>query len=300
MTSRRWCLPLRFRPHLVTVALLAPAWLAPAAHAQCTRDTECKGERICQHGQCVDPVAPRAPRQLTSPVVGVSPAAWAPDGLPPRAAPVADAAPEPAPFVAAAPAPGPADRGSYFYESGHFASAGIASVHGWGNISGEYGGSVRLSGSGWGGTHLAGYGTIARGFQLGGYFAYLSGAGELTAEGYLPTKNDLALYGVGLSLKLGSGVGERVWVGAALDLGLTVMDIQGFDDTFLGIEVFPRIHVDVMLGRAGQLRFGLWSALGPRLVPFVGSTLATTDGGRLDISAWSANLQFLFGISLGG
>lgn len=34
---------------------------ASSARAQCTKDTDCKGERICQTGNCVDP--PQVPRQ---------------------------------------------------------------------------------------------------------------------------------------------------------------------------------------------------------------------------------------------
>jgi len=43
---------------------------APSARAQCTKDTDCKGERVCQTGSCVDP--PRVPRQggIVEPAAG--------------------------------------------------------------------------------------------------------------------------------------------------------------------------------------------------------------------------------------
>jgi len=33
----------------------APANNTPASAAQCGRDADCKGDRICDHGQCVSP-----------------------------------------------------------------------------------------------------------------------------------------------------------------------------------------------------------------------------------------------------
>lgn len=34
---------------------VASLFFASAAHAQCTKDIECKGERVCHHGECVAP-----------------------------------------------------------------------------------------------------------------------------------------------------------------------------------------------------------------------------------------------------
>jgi hypothetical protein len=55
------------RAYGAAVALVA--WLAGApARADCTKDVECKGERICEQGRCVDPPRPPpTPPQLPSP-----------------------------------------------------------------------------------------------------------------------------------------------------------------------------------------------------------------------------------------
>src|SRR5438128_203330 len=42
--------------HLLRVLLAASALAAPgAAYADCTKDTDCKGDRICERGACVSP-----------------------------------------------------------------------------------------------------------------------------------------------------------------------------------------------------------------------------------------------------
>jgi hypothetical protein len=54
---------------------LRPAWAA------CTKDSECKGDRICESGLCVSPPAPAVP-----PVGASPPSPSAPDAAPPPAA----------------------------------------------------------------------------------------------------------------------------------------------------------------------------------------------------------------------
>lgn len=66
-------------------------WVSTSvAHAQCTMDTECKGERVCEEGKCVAPAA-----------VSLPPA-------PPAAPAPAEAAPAPVSVPASPPAPAPA------------------------------------------------------------------------------------------------------------------------------------------------------------------------------------------------
>ncbi len=42
-------------PGLLLAASMAFAWSLPAPAAGCQYDMQCKGERICQQGQCVSP-----------------------------------------------------------------------------------------------------------------------------------------------------------------------------------------------------------------------------------------------------
>jgi hypothetical protein len=64
--------------------LLVLCW-SGLARAQCSKDTECKGERICEDGQCVAPPPGAAP--------AVTPAAPAPAAEQPAVAPQPAAAP---------------------------------------------------------------------------------------------------------------------------------------------------------------------------------------------------------------
>jgi hypothetical protein len=67
------------------------------AAAQCTMDTECKGDRVCEKGKCVSPAPAPAPAA----------AAPAPDGTAPATAPT-ETVPAPAADPSVAPAPPPA------------------------------------------------------------------------------------------------------------------------------------------------------------------------------------------------
>ncbi|HEY3495547.1 MAG TPA: hypothetical protein VGK73_12710 [Polyangiaceae bacterium] len=79
---------------MASLALVAVLTASATVHAQCTKDTDCKGERVCEEGACV-PGSP-APAAPAAPAVQGAPA--------PAAEPAAVAAP-PAAGVAAAPAP---------------------------------------------------------------------------------------------------------------------------------------------------------------------------------------------------
>jgi len=60
--------------------------LTSLSHAQCSKDTDCKGERVCEEGACVAPPAASAP-PVTEPAPAVTP--------PPAAAAPAPVAPQP-------------------------------------------------------------------------------------------------------------------------------------------------------------------------------------------------------------
>ena len=71
--------------------------VASEAHAQCTKDTDCKGDRVCEGGACV--AAPAAPQPAPAPgAVVPAPAAPAPEVA------AAPAAPAPAPAATTLPA----------------------------------------------------------------------------------------------------------------------------------------------------------------------------------------------------
>nr|WP_244873762.1 hypothetical protein [Cupriavidus numazuensis] len=93
-------------PVLLLAASMALAWSSTVKAAGCQYDMQCKGERICQQGQCV---SPDADEQADSPAPKPAQATRAS----PPAAPAA-VAPAPAATATAAappPPPPPAPRG---------------------------------------------------------------------------------------------------------------------------------------------------------------------------------------------
>lgn len=74
------------------------------AQAQCSKDTDCKGDRVCEGGNCVAPSS--APDPAATPAA--PPAAVAPAPVAPAAVAPAPVAPAPVAPVAAAPAWAPA------------------------------------------------------------------------------------------------------------------------------------------------------------------------------------------------
>lgn len=83
----------------MVLAIVLQAWLAQAG---CTKDTDCKGDRICEAGVCVSPKAPPAPPGEVStlpPPPPPPPAAAPPSRAPLATTPGAPPAPEPGPRV---------------------------------------------------------------------------------------------------------------------------------------------------------------------------------------------------------
>jgi len=76
------------------------------ARAQCAMDTDCKGDRICEAGKCVQPAAPAAPSAVAPPAAAPgAPAGSA--GSPAPAAPPTAGAPSGAVAAPAADSPPP-------------------------------------------------------------------------------------------------------------------------------------------------------------------------------------------------
>lgn len=89
------------------IVALAALLGASAAHAQCTKDTDCKGDRICDRGACVD-AASLKPKKAEEPAPQPAPTpAPAPATKTERRSPLGGKASEPQPTTAPTPAPAP-------------------------------------------------------------------------------------------------------------------------------------------------------------------------------------------------
>lgn len=74
---------------ILFIAAITITWNSPASAAGCQYDMQCKGDRICQQGQCMAPdgdEADAAPPKAQQPTVKLSPA---PTNVPPRCCTVA-------------------------------------------------------------------------------------------------------------------------------------------------------------------------------------------------------------------
>ena len=96
--------------------------------------------------------------------------------------------------------------------------------------------------------------------------------------------------GGGLSMKLGGCPSDLIWLGSAIDLGV---HIAIGSNNKVGVEVFPRLEVDVQLGQSGRLKTGLFASFGPMLATGLTDYMQGSTGSI-------AALQLLAGFMVGG
>ena len=295
------------------------------AAAQCSKDTDCKGNRVCFDGKCMEPSAPATPippaptyqppayQQPVSPYQQPAPAYQQPapayQQLPPAYQQPAPAYQQPAspyqqpvspyqqpmpvystayrsPAALAVPA-GPLQWYQTFY--GHI--GGLLGFHGWGSMS-IAGQDLTISGKFKGGLHLSAYVPISPVVHLGGYFNLGSGDMKLEENGRSMT-NSVDHYSIGFSLKAGSRLAERIWLGFVGDLGLYALDPSG-SETWYGLDISPRIHLDVLGLDVGGFKMGFFASFGPSIVPYASGSISGQDG-----SAYLIYLQLHIGATFG-
>jgi hypothetical protein len=210
---------------LVAFALLASA---SQAHAQCTKDTDCKGDRICELGRCITPAS--TPARVASP-----------------APPVAPPQPQPVVVYLGARPRAPKAVGGYAAIAALFSFAGHGDLH---QIDWRPG------------VLVSGYGALTNRFHFGGYFAF----SETSWSTYSVYERSYytRTYSTGIALKAGSWIGDRVWLGLQLEQGVRVFTATALE-TAVGTEVAPRLHVDALVLRR-PVALGLSAAIGPQVI----------------------------------
>ena len=244
------------------------------AAAQCLKDTDCKLNRVCLEGRCVE-VAPGTPTRTAPAYQQPAPAYQPAAGYPPAA--------YGAPYAPAAPA-GPLQWYQTFYGN----LGGIFGFHGWGGESSR-GQSPSVSGQFKGGISMSGYAVLTPNVHLGGYFDYTGG--HLKVQG---SSRDFDHYSFGVSLKAGQRMAERIWLGFVGDLGLYALDPTQGGSTWYGVEISPRIHVDVLAFDFGVPKMSFFASLGPSVVPY-----AEVSSGGEDASAYFIYIQMYIGVTCG-
>jgi hypothetical protein len=174
-------------------------------------------------------------------------------------------------------------------------------------VTRDYSGGSGFSG----GAYFAAYAGLDRHFQLGGFVSYAGlGMSAARADSGAAFYRALNVVGLGLSVKGGGRVHRVVWLGAALDAGLSIVLPRNLAlsehggglelDDWYGMFLFPRLHVDIVASGRGDAGVGFFADLGPMLVPYSeGSGRSRISGTELGFSSWAACLQLVLGFSLG-
>jgi hypothetical protein len=209
-------------------ACLVLAVSIPHAMAQCTKDTDCKGNRICEQGRCATVGAPSrpAPTMTVAARQPVSPSS-----------PTSSASAEAAPTIE--------EKATTGWFRGYASISSQIGASGWGSVFVNDSGHVDRASADLGvavGTRIAGLGVIRRRFHLGGFFSYL--------------KDDLETISFGLSMKFGGQLGDRIFLSGVIDLGYQRMNV------FNGLILFPRAQIDILTIRAGGFKWALFGSLG--------------------------------------
>jgi hypothetical protein len=254
------------------------------AEAQCSRDIECKGDRICVDGKCVDPSAATSQSTAKQLPEYQQPADYPPVPPPSGYWPASASDQSEAPVYDAS---GEGVRPLRWYDTVYGHIALTMGFHGWGGgEDGDISGKLKT------GLLLAGYIPVSPYLHVGGYFAYSNSDLEGPDNDYYyysySEKTAFHHYSVGFSLKAGKRLTERLWLGFVGDLGLyeAVSEIG----TQYGSEVSPRIHLDLLALNVGSFKMGPFASLGPSIVPY-----ADGDGGRFHL----IYIQLLLGITFG-
>jgi hypothetical protein len=163
--------------------------------------------------------------------------------------------------------------------------------HGWGSLN-MADTDITLSGQSTGGVSISLYAPLSARFHVGGYFDYSRGS-ILQEYGGNSGNGSFEHYSTGVSVKVGKRLTKRLWLGATGDLGLYVLS-PSHANAWHGVEISPRVHLDVLGLDLDGFKMGLFASLGPSIVPYV----AGSDGGY-DGSAYLVYLQMRIGFTFG-
>jgi len=238
-----------------------------------------------------------APAQPSYPAPAPGYPAQAP-GYPPPAAAPAPGYPTQAPGYPvqgySAPAAAAAvAAGAPWFQSGYVHVGGILGFHGWGSAKIE-GTDLPVNGGFWGGVSVSGYYVTSPTVHISGYFHYGIGKSGWGHNSYTDQ------YSVGLSLKAGSRVAGRVWLGLVGDLGFCILgSSDNMEGNWYGVEISPRIHLDVLARDDDGFKMGFFASFGPSVVPYVaGNYYDNSDSANGH--AYFIYLTMQLGLTFGG
>jgi len=282
--------------------------------AQCATDTDCKGERVCENGQCVMPPPPPAPAPAPAP----APVYTQPTPV------YTQPAPAPAPVVPRGPIQS--------FQKGYGEISFLMGISSWGKATeaweedGEdqfedvdppvWKSTVKPTA----GFRLAGYAVPSPKFHIGGYLALRVGEAKKlesdndTAESgdVWGSKTDILSTSLGAAMKFGGQVGERVWVGGAIDIGINFLKIEEFEQndeifdqaTLLGLELYPKICIDIIALDTGKFKLEIPISIGAIILPVAGRAIVEPDDDNnqteVKVRIWNITPAITVGVAFGG
>lgn len=218
------------------------------------------------------------------------PTTAAAQGAPPPATPKAD--------------PKGATKRLDWFQKGYGMFAVAIGMHTWGEMEAdEFDETGDIDGRGLGGFHLSGYYVHSQAFHIGGFFYFFKGEHDL--EGCVggfcgELEADVEDLGIGVSVKLGTRVHNRIWIGGALDFGMAYLawDEDDEEGDGLGLVIFPRFVFDLMVFQPKGVKVVLHGSLGVLIVPYLAGegNILTQDS---DFNLWAVRLVMLLGVTVG-
>jgi hypothetical protein len=245
------------KPLIAALAAALATLVAQCARAQCTKDTDCKGDRVCQNGECVSQPAP------------------APAPAPGYVAP--------SPGYTTAPPPPAIPRGPLsFFQTGYATVGLLLAFHGWGGytLKDEVANDEEdgdLDNDFVPGFRIAGYGVLSESFHIGGYWTFFKA--DMTVDPDHGESMDVNVFEnmLGLTMKFGARLNERIWLGGATDVGVLFSKGEVSDwgedlemKATAGLVLFPRVDLDVLIVDTGAFRLAFTAALGLFVSPING------------------------------
>jgi hypothetical protein len=209
----------------------------------------------------------------------------------------------PPPARPAPAAKGPAKPLEWF-QKGYGMFAAAIGMHTWGEMEAdEFDETGDIDARGVGGFHLSGYYVHSQSFHIGGFFYFFKGEHDLEGcvSGFCgELEADVEDLGVGVTVKLGTRVHNRIWIGGALDFGMAYLAWDEGDEEGdgLGLVIFPRFVFDLMAFQPKGVKVVLHASLGVLIVPYLAgeANIISTDS---DFNLWAVRLVMLLGVTVG-
>lgn len=117
------------------------------------------------------------------------------------------------------------------------------------------------------GFHFSGYYPVMEAVQVGAFMFYSPGLYKLVGE----DKSAMHDGGLGTSIRIGARLGERLWLGGAIEIGLGFLTFDAnnieYEGTGFGLLLFPRFILDVLATRVGKTLIAATFSIGLPVFP---------------------------------